>query len=160
MPIQTVEIRPATRAETDAIVELWVDLANDQRSYGSHLLAEDNRLRIRESIVQRILGETVLVASVDETIAGFVMFTVQQGRYRQDVTQGVIENIYVRPEHRRTGIGSGLLSRAEAQLHREGVERISLEVMADNEAARRFYRTYGYAPHRIELEKSVENDTL
>lgn len=155
-----MDIRAATRDETETIVDLWVDLASDQRAYGSHLLAEDNRWHIHESIVQRILSESVLVATVDDAIVGFVMFTAQKGRYKQDVVQGVIENIYVRPDHRRAGIGSTLLSAAETQLRADGVERISLEVMAANEAARQFYRAYGYHPHRVGLEKSVENDTL
>jgi len=34
---------------------------------------------------------------------------------------------------------------------------VALETMADNEAARRFYRRHGYEPHRIELER--ESDT-
>jgi ribosomal protein S18 acetylase RimI-like enzyme len=155
-----VEIRTATTGETDAVVDLWVDLASDQRAHGSHLLPAANRTNIRESIAGRIVGESVLVATVDEEIVGFVMFTVRQGRYRQDVRQGSIENIYVRPGHRGRGIGSALLSAAEGRLADDGVDTVTLEMMASNEDARRFYRRHGYTDHRVELEKSVENDTL
>ena len=155
-----MEIRTATTAETDTVVDLWVDLAGDQRTHRSHLLAEANRAAIRESIANRVFSERVLVATVEETIAGFVAFTVKSGRYRQDVSQGSIENLYVRPAHRGAGIGSALLSAAEDRLAAEGVDNVGLEVMADNEAARRFYRRHGYRAHRVELEKSVENDTL
>ncbi|MFC7019006.1 MULTISPECIES: GNAT family N-acetyltransferase [Haloarcula] len=155
-----MEIRTATTGESETVVDMWVELASDQRAHGSHLLAAANRRTIRESIAGRIFDESVLVATVDEDIVGFVMFTVRQGRYRQDVTQGSIENIYVRPGNRGRGIGSALLSAAEGRLADDDVDTVTLEMMASNEGARRFYQRHGYTDHRVELEKSVENDTL
>ncbi|MBD4571117.1 GNAT family N-acetyltransferase, partial [Xanthomonas citri pv. citri] len=55
---------------------------------------------------------------------------------------------------------TALLTAAEDTLIESGAETIGLEVMADNEAAHSFYQSNGYSPHRIELEKSTENDTL
>jgi ribosomal protein S18 acetylase RimI-like enzyme len=71
-----------------------------------------------------------------------------------------VQNIYVTPNHRGEGIGSELLAEAETRLAEAGADAVSLEVMADNEGARRFYRRHSYGPHRVELEKSVESDTL
>ena len=52
-------------------------------------------------------------------------------------------------------ISEGLAIRAE----REGRFVVSLEAMAANERARRFYERHGYRPHRVELEKPARNDT-
>jgi ribosomal protein S18 acetylase RimI-like enzyme len=35
---------------------------------------------------------------------------------------------------------------------------VSIEVLADNDAAKRLYDRRGYDPHRIELRKRLEND--
>lgn len=156
----SVEITTASTDDTDVIVDLWVDLSGGQQEYGSHLLADDNRMAIREAIVQRIVTDDVLVARVDDRVVGFVMMTLEHGRYKSDTDQGVIENIYVRDGFRGDGIGTALLTAAEDALTETGVETISLEVMAENDGARRFYQSNGYFPHRIELEKSTENDTL
>lgn len=154
-----MEITPATTELTETVTDLWVDLARGQRRYGSHLLGSENCAAIRETVVQRIVTDDLLVARREGEVVGFVMYTVERGRYEQDVTPGLIENIYVIPAARRNGIGTRLLQRAEERLTEAGATVIRLEAMADNDAARQFYATHGYRPHRIELERPTENDT-
>jgi len=146
--------------DVDTIVDLWVRLAESQRAHGSHLFGDRNRTAVRETVVQRIVAENVRIARLDRQIVGFVMVTIDSGRYEQDETRGIIENIFVEPAHRDQGIGSALLDAAEELLHEAGADVLALEAMADNESARQFYRAHGYTPHRIELEKPTENDTL
>ncbi len=155
-----MEIEAPTIEDADRLAELWVDLARSQRAHGSHLLAEPNRGAVREGLARAIVTGSVLVArTADGDLAGFVEFAPETDSYRQDVERGVIENIFVRPAHRGTGLGADLLAAAEGRLLDAGVDRISLEVLADNEAARRFYARQGYEPHRLELEKAPESDT-
>ena len=145
--------------EADRLADLWVELARDQRAHGSHIRAESNRSSVREGLSRHIVSGGVLVARTDHgALAGFVQFAPEGQNYEQDIDRGVVENLYVRPEHRGKGVGSELLSRAEQQLFEAGVNRVGLEVLAPNEAARRFYERHGYEPHRVELEKSPESD--
>ncbi|MBV0901106.1 GNAT family N-acetyltransferase [Halomicroarcula salina] len=146
--------------DVDDVVDFWVALATDQRAHGSHLLGDRNRTAVRGAIIQRIVAENVLVARADGDLVGFVMVTVDGGRYEQDERRGLLENIYVEPAARNRGIGSALLEAAEETLRSAGVDVIALEAMAANDAARRFYRSHGYEPHRVEFEKRTENDTL
>jgi len=154
-----VPITTASTTDADTVADLWVELARDQRRYGSHLHGAANRAAIREVIVQRIVTDDLLVATRDGSVVGFVMFTMENGRYEQDVRTGLVENLYVTPDVRREGIGSALLDGAERRLQAAGATAVAIEAMADNEAAREFYATRGYDPHRVELEKSMENDT-
>lgn len=159
--------------EADPLADLWVALARDQYDHGSHLAAIDNRAAIYESICQHIVTSSVLVARVPECetsvemgnrdhdtteIVGFVMFTTKTGRYEETVSAGVIENIYVVPERREEGIGSALLTAAEDALKTDGTAVITLDVMAANRAARRFYTDHGYNAHRVTMAKH-ETDT-
>jgi len=153
------EITTASLDDADTLADLWVALARGQRAFGSYLCAEENRAAIRETMVQRIVGDDLYVAELDGAIVGFVTFTIEQGRYAQTVTTGVVENLYVEPEARRRGIGSALLATAEAHLEDSGATVITMEAMADNDAARAFYNRHGYTPHRVELQKSTETDT-
>ena len=153
-------VTPEGSSEADALADLWVDLAESQRAHGSHLFAASNRARIRQSIAHHIVEEGVRVARSDDgELLGFVMFSLEQSPYRQDATRGVVENLYVRPAYRSAGIGGDLLDDAECALADWGADVVSLEAMADNEKARRFYKTAGYEPHRIEGEKSLRTDT-
>lgn len=153
--------RPDTDA-ADELADLWVALARGQRAHGSHLLSGENRARIREAIGRHIVTGGLLVARDGDDIVGFVMFSPESNEYEQDVTRGVVHNIYVREAHRGAGLGADLLAAAEDALRERGADTVTLEVMADNEDARRFYRSQGYTPHRVEMEKPLdgtESDT-
>jgi ribosomal protein S18 acetylase RimI-like enzyme len=154
----SLTIRLAELDDIDTVVEQWTRLAAGQREFRSHIHAEANRTQIRESIVRHTVSDTLLVAEIDQ-IVGFVMYTVETGSFEQDATRGIVENLYVTREHRQEGIGSQLLGAAETRLAERNVDSVALEVMAANDAARRFYRDHGYTPHRLEFEKPVENDT-
>lgn len=146
--------------DVDAVVDQWVALARDQREHGSHLEPESNRATVREAVLQHIVADELLVAREDGELAGFVMFTTESGQYEQDVQRGIVQNLYVVSEYRRQGIGTALLTAAEEHLAECDVGSVALNVLAQNDDARRFYRRHGYEPHRVELEKSVESDTL
>ena len=177
-----VSVEVATGEHVDRVTDLWVDLARDQRAYGSHLYARANRVPVRERIARHVANDTLLVACDSDAVGsggddavglgdddavgsggsddvvGFVTFDVQTGSYAQDVTRGLVRNVFVAEGHRDEGVGSALLAAAEVELADRGVDVVQLEVLADNDAAKRFYRRAGYEPHRIEMEKSVESD--
>jgi ribosomal protein S18 acetylase RimI-like enzyme len=153
-----MEIESPDTTLAGAVTDMWVELAAGQREYGSHLLADDNRTRIRESVVRHIVTDSLLVARDDGALVGFVMFSVESGSFEQDVRRGVVENLFVAESHRHETVGQTLLDAAEARLADREVAVVALEVMATNEAAREFYRENGYDLHRVELEKSIDTD--
>ncbi|RDZ34594.1 MULTISPECIES: GNAT family N-acetyltransferase [Haloferax] len=172
-----MRVSSAAFSELDDLVELWVELAADQRASGSHLRAEANRTPIREALARHVAADGVLVAREGDVsnggtevgssaedadadgLVGFVMFDIEAGAYEQDATRGMVRNLFVRPAYRDAGVGTRLLAAAENALADAGVDAVALDVLADNEAARRFYRRHGYRPHRVELEKSMRSDT-
>jgi len=154
-----VRIETPSTSAVDALTDLWVDLAADQHRHGSHLATEDNRETLRSSIGRHVMSSRVRVAREDDRLLGFVMFTVESGSLARTVSRGLIENLYVVPDRRREGIGTALLSHAEDALRDANVERIALDVLAENDDAREFYAHHGYDPHRLTVEKPIESDT-
>ncbi|MFB6161044.1 MAG: GNAT family N-acetyltransferase [Haloferacaceae archaeon] len=152
-------IRAATSDDVDRLVDLWVALAAEQRPHGSHLPPDANRTAAREAIAHRVVTDGVRVAVHEDAVVGFVTFRVEAGRYEQDVERGVVDDLFVVPDHRNAGVGARLLDAAEAALRAAGVDAVALEALSDNAAARRFYERRGYRPHRVEFEKGLENDT-
>jgi ribosomal protein S18 acetylase RimI-like enzyme len=156
-----MEIEPATLDDLDALVEGWATLAREQRDHGSRLRAEPNRETMRESLAQSVVDDNVLVARDEGTVIGFATFEIERGRLEATATRGVVPYLFVVPDRRDEGIGAELLDAAETRLAERGADVVSLDVMADNEAARRFYRRQGYGPYRVAMEKpaSDESDT-
>lgn len=153
------EIELAGPDDLDPIVELWVDLVEDQRDHGAHLLGATNRSVARDVLGRYIAADDLLLARDAGRIQGFVMVHIETGLFDQDTTRGVVDNIYVRPPDRDRGVGSTLLDAAENHLADQGATVIAIEVLAANTAARRLYERRGYEPHRVQLERAVENDS-
>lgn len=153
------DVEPASMADLDQLVDLWLALAAGQRDYGSRLTPGDNEETIRESFAQHVLADGALLAREEGEVVGFVMFGPDDSGFERDLARGVVRNVYVDPEARGRGVGTALMDAAEERLAEAGVEEVVLEAMADNEAALAFYRRRGYEPHRIRLAKPVESDT-
>ena len=162
-PNDQLVIERATLDDVETIADRWVSLAREQRSHGSHVLAEPNRGTIVDVLGAHRVADGLLVGRLDDEIVGFATFTVEHGSFDLDVTRGVLTNLYVAPDRRNRGIGSTLLTAVESELASRNVAVLSLEVLADNEAARRFYQRNGYHDHRVTLERPIErtgeNDT-
>ncbi|WP_415381858.1 GNAT family N-acetyltransferase [Halosimplex sp. TS25] len=155
-----MEIQFATVEQAEAVTDLWVELADEQTQYDSHVLADRNQSVVADELTRHAVTDRLVVATEGDDVAGFVMFTLDRGSYEMDVTQGVVENLYVRPEYRNEGLGGELLATAERRLDDLGADTVVLEAMADNLEARRFYRRHGYDTHRVQLEKPLESDNL
>jgi len=152
-----VTVESATPADADAVADLWVELARDQRRHGSHLRADANRDTVRRSLAEHAADGGLLVAR-DDGLVGFVCFRIERGPLVQDCTRGVVRDLYVRAGRRGERVGTQLLDAAEATLDDRGVDTVAVEALAPNEDAVRFYERRGYRPHRIEFEREVEND--
>ena len=147
-------VREPRPEEVDALADLWVDLAADQRRHGSHLAAAENRATARDLIAGHVVAGGVRVAGTDGPV-GFVTFVIERGAYDQDATRGLVHDLYVDPEWRDAGLGSRLLTVAEEALTDEGADVVAVEALADNAAARRLYERHGYDVHRVEMERRV-----
>ncbi len=64
---------------------------------------------------------------------------------RQNSGMGSIQNLGIVAGHRGLGLGTCLLFRALDGFRRAGLEGVSLEVTAENDAAIRLYQHYGFA---------------
>lgn len=149
-------VTPATAADVDAVTDLWVALAEGQRTHGSTLLAEANRATVREWVARSVVTGELLVARDDaDDPIGFVGFAIDRGGYDRDRTRGTVNNLFVVPERRGEGIGTALLRAAERALAEAGADAVALEALTDNDRARAFYADQGYEPHRVELTKSL-----
>ena len=84
----------------------------------------------------------------EEEILGFVIADRFRPR-RASRSVGKIITIDVAPPAQHTGLGTLLMSSAEAELKQAGCDYVSLEVAVDNEPALRFYKKRGYSVLKV-----------
>ena len=92
--------------------------------------------RISAAIRKR---DTTVLTAVDRTaLAGFAMMEFGDERAH-------LVLLAVQPAQRRRGIGRHLVEWLMETAHTAGMASVHLELRADNEAARRFYRALGFS---------------
>jgi ribosomal protein S18 acetylase RimI-like enzyme len=79
--------------------------------------------------------------------------TVQGVRDKHNL--GAIQNLGVAPEHRNAGLGTCLMLHSLEGFQQAGVQRVYLEVTAENQGAIRLYRRVGFVAIRT-VYKAVE----
>ena len=151
-------IEHASPDDVDAVTTLWIRLARDQRTYDSSVRAGANRETMRETLAAHQINDGLLVARLGGDVVGFASFAVEHGSLELDATRGHLSNLYVDPDFRNHGIGTALLEAVEDALTDRGIDVLLLEVMAENEAARRFYARQGYDDFRVTMQRSLEGE--
>jgi ribosomal protein S18 acetylase RimI-like enzyme len=92
---------------------------------------------------EKVAFADVLVATVGGEVAGYVRLARATPLRAGDHVL-TIAGLAVDPALQRQGVGSALLDAAAAEAGRRGARRLTLHVLASNEAARRLYQRAGF----------------
>lgn len=148
MPHQDLAVRyhDATSRDADSIASLHAD--SWRRHYrGAYLdtyldgdVAADRREVWRRRLGQSTQGRITVIARRDEEIVGFAHTILDE-----DPPWGsLLENLHVKSELKRKGLGSGLLSETARRLIRvRPAGSLHLWVLDQNRAAEAFYESRG-----------------
>ncbi len=134
-------LRHADPADIEAIAAIWHDGWRDGHlgHVPDGVLAHRTLEGFRRRTPPR-LGQTT-VATVDDEVVGFVTLAEDE-----------VEQLYVVPAARGTGVAVTLLDHAEGVLSRT-YDRAWLAVVAGNARARRFYERRGWV-----LTRAIDNE--
>lgn len=127
----TIRIRRATMSDASALHAMESLFPSDRMSMRS----------IRRFIASR--SARVLVAVRKREVLGNLVLLL-----RANSRMARIYSVVVSPQARGLGIGKWLVEAAEREARREGCETVTLEVRADNGAARALYAGRGYVEAR------------
>jgi ribosomal protein S18 acetylase RimI-like enzyme len=116
------------------------------------LADQAQRLRVA---ARRPMENGIFILDDDGTLAGFIWVAVRmdlQGTY------GSIDQVYLKPEYRRRGLGALLMNAAHDYIQRQGLDLARLYVTCDNFDAVSLYRRMGYRVTRYEMERSLDSE--
>jgi GNAT superfamily N-acetyltransferase len=137
--VSDVEIRAATPADVGLLLTLIGELAEYER------LAD--QVRATDELLDRALfGEPpsaeALIAERASEPVGYALYFRTFSSWL--AIQGIwLEDLYVRPAHRKGGAGRALLAAVAARLQEGGGERLEWAALDWNELALGFYRGIG-----------------
>jgi GNAT superfamily N-acetyltransferase len=152
----TFSIRPAAAADLPLIAQFIRDLAEYEK------LAHE--VRFDEAVLgDRLFGSRpyaeVLIGEIDGHAQGFALFfhnfSTFEGR------PGIyLEDLFVRPEARGSGLGKALLKRLAALAVERDCARLEWWVLDWNEPAIQFYKKLGAKPMEEWTTFRVDGDAL
>jgi GNAT superfamily N-acetyltransferase len=137
-----LSIRPATADDIPLVFRFVCELAEYERL--SHLVVatEDS---LREALFGSRPGAEVLLAFAGETPVGFAVYFHNFSTFLG--VKGLwLEDIYVRPEHRRKGFGRALLLHLARIAVERGCGRFEWTALDWNTPAWDFYKSLGAQP--------------
>jgi ribosomal protein S18 acetylase RimI-like enzyme len=146
------QIRPATRGDLPALVELLCALFTIETDFAVH--PQRHARGLRQLLRQARVGKSaVLVAVVGQEVVG--MATVQTViSTAEGGPSGWIEDVVVVPALRGQGIGTRLMAAIGSWARWRGVRRLQLLTDQRNQAALAFYDRLGYAStHMLALRR-------
>jgi GNAT superfamily N-acetyltransferase len=149
-------IHPATREDVPIILALVRDLAEYEREPHAVVATVENLLRDGFGAVPRF---NVLLASWNGEAIGFALYFFAYSTWRGTPTL-YLEDLFVRPSHRKRGAGVALMKALAREAVRIGCDRFDWQVLDWNESAIRFYESLGARVMRGWVPVRVEGDAL
>jgi ribosomal protein S18 acetylase RimI-like enzyme len=156
-----ISLRTATAEDRDAVIDLIyalnlfeADLTGDRKRNRAGAVAYYGDLMHRLS--QRN-GRVVLAEAGGVVVAGMGFSLDEDAAYIADDVRhhGTVTDLIVAEDWRGRGVGRMLLREAERLTREAGFKRLTIGVLATNEAAERTYRAFGFEPYVSILVKSL-----
>ena len=146
-------IRPAREADAELLFDLVLELATYEK-LADQVVGDAEVLR--RSLFEQRVAEA-LVLEVGAEVAGYAIFFTTFSTF--ECRSGVwLEDLYVRPEHRRGGIGLAVMRHLAELAVERGHVRLEWVALDWNEPALDFYAKLGAHPyddwkiHRLEMD--------
>ncbi len=131
-------IRPATEADVETLFGLILELAEYEKL--TDAVRGDAKV-LRRSLFEQRAAEALLVEADSEAVGYAIFFTTFS---TFECRSGVwVEDVYVRPDRRRDGIGQAVMEHLAALALERGDVRLEWCALDWNEPALRFYDKLG-----------------
>jgi GNAT superfamily N-acetyltransferase len=96
----------------------------------------------------------VLVGTVDETVVGFAVVTLE--RLRTGETLGVISDLFVEPDARAVGVGESMAEELVAFCAARGCIGIDTLALPGHRAAKNFFEESGFTARAIVMHRMLD----
>jgi ribosomal protein S18 acetylase RimI-like enzyme len=153
-----IEIRPATKSEIPALVELASGLVREdagQRDPFANVNWPQDEGSVRYGQVVSDDDAACFVALYEGEPIGYISGRLELPSTFRLVTGAQIGSLFVLPAHRNQSVGEQLVGAFVAWAHTKGAEFVTVSAFASNDGALRFYQRVGFAPHSVTLQYTI-----
>ena len=155
-----MEIRKLVESDYTQVIELYVQLDE----YHVHarpdcfLHREKDEIYPREAFIHNLSypGGLELGAFDNDLLIGIASATLwEESNMRKDLKTVCLDNIYVLPKYRHSGIATKFFEAVESWAKEQGAIRLDLHTWDFNKGAIAMYEAMGMTPQRYVFEKKL-----
>jgi GNAT superfamily N-acetyltransferase len=134
-----VQIRAATEADVQLVYDLILELAAYEKL---DTAVAGTAEKLRRSLFEQKVAEALLIETADGEAVGYAIFFTNFSTF--ECLPGIwLEDVYVRPEHRRGGIGLAVMEHLARIATERDYARLEWCALEWNEPALNFYEGIG-----------------
>jgi len=162
--VGAIVVLPAGLDRLDDLVGFWELLHRHQGSVcasvaGLELLSEpESAVIVREMYADWLSGPDsfAFLAEEDGRPVGYVIGFYDAPHFMWATGRvGHVDSFYVLPEMRGRGVGRLLMDAAYQAMRQAGAQTVALEMVADNDVARRFYEREGFTTTFVQMHRRL-----
>jgi ribosomal protein S18 acetylase RimI-like enzyme len=153
-----MQIRPAKLSDKDQIQHLM----NELNSYRSSIFSKENkefhqRVNPYSSLSDDDIENTIIFVAEDTSnqIIGFIQGSIHQRKNHKLSKLGSIDELYIQPELRKSGLASTLFQLLETELRKRGCDHMTTFTDFENQLSQNFYTKLGMQKATIEFWKKL-----
>jgi len=157
--VMVLIIRPFKIEDFKQVAKLWKTFMSDPSASDLHILPNDQNVKNWRKFVTEIYAEDknqVLVAEIEERIAGYIVFFVHtRTGLRTRYSWATIYDVYVHSDFRSRGVATKLIERCLEYLKSRNVTHVRLTVWVNNKIARKMYQRFGFEDYMIIMQRTL-----
>jgi ribosomal protein S18 acetylase RimI-like enzyme len=147
-------IRPARAGDLDRLAGMQLALQDhlEAANPGLWRMTPEARAQVKGQLSGRLraAGSRALVAEhARDGVIGVIYGRVATNASYLPQRTGVVDQLYVEPEHRRRGVGRRLMAALCGFFEQEQVDDVSLRYVVGNEEAAAFWTALGFTPRIV-----------
>lgn len=154
-------VRSANQPEVERVIDLWKAFMNDPSVIDVPLPTHEENMKKQTQFLQELIRQDprqVLVAEKNGELIGYVAYEIEQkAPIEMQQKRSFIHDLYVKPHHRKRGVGKSLLQACLDVIKNAGPHHVRLAVWVRNEKAIGLYRAMGFSDHMLVMR--IETST-
>jgi ribosomal protein S18 acetylase RimI-like enzyme len=153
------DLRRATSGDLAAVTAFWIELTRHHAALDPHFVlragADEEARRLLEAQLRDPETEILVAVDADEVVAFAIACVRHAPPIHSETCRAEISDLYVKPAHRRRGVGQALVRAATLWATAHGAERVEVNVSPHNPDAQAFWRAQGYGAHMNVLHRRL-----
>lgn len=96
----------------------------------------------------------MFIWEIKGTVVGWSWLKIHENEFFKEGAYGEVNEIYVKPEWRRKGIGKAMMIHGHNWFKEKGINTVRVETAVSNQVTMMLYKKLGYKAHYTSMEKT------